>query len=142
MTSTGDGWAAATLDELGDGPGMRKVRAAIGVTAFGINGMVFAPGTGGRWHWHDEQEEVYVVVSGTLAVDFEDGTTEVGPGGIVRVDAPTHRRLRNAGSHELVLVALGGKDGYVGRDGNLRSDELEQVASGAGLSFVPVEPAT
>jgi hypothetical protein len=31
----GDGWAVASLDDLGEGPGSRKVRAALGVTAFG-----------------------------------------------------------------------------------------------------------
>jgi len=36
--------AFSSLDELGEGPGFRKVRAALGVTAFGINGIVLPPG--------------------------------------------------------------------------------------------------
>jgi hypothetical protein len=32
---SGDGWAVAHLDGLGAGPGLRKIRCALGVTAFG-----------------------------------------------------------------------------------------------------------
>ena len=138
MESSGAGWAAADLDGLGEGPGIRKVRGAIGVTAFGINTLVLAPFTHMRWHWHDEQQEVYFVHRGSLTIEFDDGTVEVPAGSFVRVDAETPRRILNRGNDELVLVAIGGKDGYVGRDGNLRTDELEAIAGGAGFGFVPI----
>jgi hypothetical protein len=35
--------AFSSLDELGEGPGFRKVRAALGVTAFGVNAVVYPP---------------------------------------------------------------------------------------------------
>ena len=41
----GEGWAAASLDDLGEGPGFRKVRSALGVTAFGANAIVSRPAT-------------------------------------------------------------------------------------------------
>jgi mannose-6-phosphate isomerase-like protein (cupin superfamily) len=69
-------------------------------------------------HFHDEQEETYFVHAGTVEFRFGDGTTHVaGPGGIARVDAATHRGMRNVGEGEAVVLAAGGKDGYVGRDG-------------------------
>jgi hypothetical protein len=34
MTETGDGWAVGGLDDMGDGPGFRKVRKELGVTAY------------------------------------------------------------------------------------------------------------
>ena len=43
----------ASLDALGDGYGFRKVRAPLGVTAFGVNGLVFPPGYEGPNHYHD-----------------------------------------------------------------------------------------
>ena len=46
------GFAFSSLDELGDGHGFRKVRAALGVTAFGVNGIVMAPGFEGFLHFH------------------------------------------------------------------------------------------
>ena len=42
--TTGDGWAVGSLDEMGDGPGFRKVRKELGVTAFGVNAVVLPPG--------------------------------------------------------------------------------------------------
>lgn len=37
----------------------------------------------------------------------------------MHVEATTPRQVWNAGDDELVLLILGGKDGYVGRDGQL-----------------------
>ncbi|MCW2928577.1 MAG: Cupin 2 conserved barrel domain protein [Thermoleophilia bacterium] len=140
MTARGNGWASTTLDELGSGPGMRKLRTELHVTAFGINGMVLAPGTAGRWHWHDEQQEVYIVLRGELTIEFEhDAATTIGPGGVACVESSTIRRLYNAGDVDVELVALGGKDGYVGRDGNLRDDELERLADGEQGLIRPAE---
>ena len=51
------------------------------------------------------------------AVDGE--TFELGPGGAVHVESTTPRHFWNAGDEDLVLLALGGKDGYVERDGHL-----------------------
>jgi hypothetical protein len=44
---------------------------------------------------------------------------ELGPGGLCHVESTTPRRVSNAGDGELVLLVVGGKDGYVGRDGQL-----------------------
>ena len=114
----GPGYAVAHLDELGEGPGFRKLRRALGVTAFGINAIVVPPGYAGRPHFHDVQEETYFVHRGRIAIEFGDGCSfELGPGGVARVDAPTVRTLRNIGDEDAIYVAIGGADGYVGRDG-------------------------
>lgn len=113
-----DGYAVSSLDQIGDGPGFRKVRRAIGVTAFGINALVFPPAYATGMHYHDEQEETYFVHQGTVELRFGDGTAhQLGPGGVVRVDPATHRGLRNLGEGEAVVLVAGGKGGYVGRDG-------------------------
>ena len=114
----GQGYAVAGLDQIGGGPGFRKVRRALDVTAFGINAIVLPPGYATGVHYHDEQEETYFVHRGEVEFRFGDGSTHVlGPGGVARVDAATHRGMRNVGSTEAVVVVAGGKDGYVGRDG-------------------------
>ena len=43
----------------------------------------------------------------------------IGPGGAVHVESTTPRHFWNAGDEDLVLLALGGKDGYVERDGHM-----------------------
>ena len=40
----GDGYAVADIDSVGEGYGFRKIRRALGVTAFGINAIVLPPG--------------------------------------------------------------------------------------------------
>jgi mannose-6-phosphate isomerase-like protein (cupin superfamily) len=113
-----DGYAISSLDEMGDGYGFRKIRHAVGVTAFGINAIVIPPGYASGVHYHEEQEETYFVHQGRLEFRFGDGTThELGPGGVVRVSPETHRGFRNSGDEDAIVIVAGGKDGYVGRDG-------------------------
>jgi mannose-6-phosphate isomerase-like protein (cupin superfamily) len=113
------GYAFGSLDELGDGPGFRKIRRALGVTAFGVNAIVIAPGVVGRPHYHDDQDELYFVHRGRARFDLPGESRELGPGGLLHVESTTPRRVTSVGDEELVLVVVGAKDGYVGRDGRL-----------------------
>jgi quercetin dioxygenase-like cupin family protein len=125
----GDGYAVGTLDDLGDGPGFRKVRKGLGVTAFGVNAIVMPAGVATGFHYHDEQEELYFVHEGTLEFEFGDGSVErLGPGGFARVDAATLRKVTNVGDGDAIYLIAGGKDGYVGRDGH--SPDGQQRVSG------------
>jgi quercetin dioxygenase-like cupin family protein len=121
----GDGYAVSNLADLGDGPGFRKIRKELGVTAFGVNAIVLPPSYETGSHYHDEQEELYFLHSGAVEFTFGDGSTHrLGPGGIAWVDAATHRKVKNlSDSEDAVYVVVGGKDGYVGRDGNLAPGE-------------------
>jgi len=115
----GKGWAASSIDLLGDGPGFRKVRRALDVTAFGVNAIVMPEGFTSRKHFHDTQDELYFVHAGEVEFEFGDGTTQrVGPGGFVHVNASTARSMHNVGSGDAVYVCVGGKGGYVERDGH------------------------
>src|SRR5215218_6721871 len=128
QASSGAAWAATNIDDLGDGPGFRKIRPALGVTAFGINAIVLPPGIETGRHYHERQEEVYFVHRGRIEMEFGDGRrVALGPGGVVRVAPETVRKIRNTGDEDAVYVAVGGKDGYVGRDGRLPEGETERV---------------
>jgi len=128
----GEGYAVGDLDAMGEGPGFRKVRRELGVTAFGINALILPAGYASGLHYHDAQEETYFVHQGEVEFRFGDGTTHVlGPGGFARVDPATHRGMRNVGGGEAILVVAGGKDGYVGRDGQAASDNPRGGPPGA-----------
>lgn len=117
--SDDSGYAVGSLEGLGEGPGFRKVRSALGVDAFGVNAIVLPPGYSTGVHFHDEQQELYFVHRGEVELRFGDGSTHrLGAGGLARVDASTHRGMRNVGEEDAVVVVVGGKDGYVGRDGH------------------------
>ena len=113
-------YSFSSLDELGDGYGFRKVRRSLGVTAFGVNAVVFPPGFEGFLHYHDEQDELYFVHAGTARVEVGDDVRELGPGGLVHVESKTLRKVSNASAtDDLVMLVVGGKGGYVERDGHL-----------------------
>ena len=120
QVTTGDGYAVSTLDDLGEGYGFRKIRKPLGVTAFGVNALVVPPGHGSPRHSHEQQEELYFIHKGRARFEFGDGTQhELGAGGVIWVDAPCVRRFESIGDEDLVVFAVGGKDGYVGRDGKV-----------------------
>ncbi len=121
----GDGWAVGNIDDLGEGPGFRKVRRELDVAEMGVNAIVLPAGMETGFHFHERQEEVYFVHSGAVEIEFGDGSTHrLEAGGLARVDAPTHRKLKAVGEQDAVYICFGAQGGYVGRDG--------QVPEGAG----------
>jgi quercetin dioxygenase-like cupin family protein len=126
--SKGEGYAVANLSDLGEGPGFRKIRKELGVTAFGANAIVLPPSYETGSHYHDEQEELYFLHSGRIEMEFGDGSThELSPGGLAWVDAATVRKVRNlSDSEDAIYVVVGGKDGYIGRDGRQPEDETRR----------------
>ncbi len=127
------GYHVSSLDELGDGYGFRKVREPLGVTAFGVNGLVFPPRYEGPNHFHDTQDELYFIHRGRAIFTIDGAEHEVGEGGIVHVESTTHRMITNAGDDDLVMFVIGGKGGYVERDGHL-VDMEKDLPKRQGLS--------
>ena len=129
----GDGYAVANVDGLGEGPGFRKVRRELGVTAFGVNAIELPPGYETGRHYHDRQEELYFVHRGRIEITLNDETAHLlAPGGLARVDAGTIRKIKNVGEEPCLYLVTGGKDGYVGRDGRLPEGETSRVGPSPG----------
>jgi mannose-6-phosphate isomerase-like protein (cupin superfamily) len=129
----GDGYAVANLDDLGEGPGFRKVRKPLGVTAFGVNAIVLPAGIETGFHYHESQQELYFVHRGTIEMEFGDGSVErLAEGAVARVDAATVRKIRNAGDVDAIYLCAGGKDGYIGRDGRAPEGEGSEAGPRVG----------
>ncbi len=129
------GHTVGSLDELGEGYGFRKIRRALGVEAFGVNAIVMPPGYEGVEHYHELQDELYFVHQGTARVEVEGQVHELGPGGLCHVESTTPRKFSNAGDDDLVMLVVGGKGGYVERDGHLvdlADLQRRQAFSGGG----------
>jgi mannose-6-phosphate isomerase-like protein (cupin superfamily) len=113
------GYAFSEIDELGEGYGFRKVRRQLGMSAFGCNVVVYPPRFEGFLHFHDTQDELYFVHRGTARFEVDGEERILGPGGLCHVESTTPRRVSNVGEDDLVLLVVGGKDGYVERDGHM-----------------------
>ena len=125
-------YAFSSLDELGEGPGFRKIRHALGVNAFGVNAVIYPPGFPGIHHYHDTQDELYFVHRGTARIEVGGEERTLGPGGLFHVESTTPRRISNPGDEDLVLFVVGGKGGYVERDGHVMSDEDLEIRQNFG----------
>jgi mannose-6-phosphate isomerase-like protein (cupin superfamily) len=63
----------------------------------------FEQGTG---HFHDEIEEVYIIVRGTLTMRFDDEVKTVTAPAVVRVAPRTKRSHRNEGDEPVDMYAI------------------------------------
>ena len=110
------GTATTRLEENPDDRFVR-LRAALGVSSFGLNQIVLRPGERGRIHRHERQEEVYLVLDGTLSLLVEGDEQTLERGELVRVGPELRRQIVNRGPATLSLLALGGAGEHEGRDG-------------------------
>jgi uncharacterized cupin superfamily protein len=110
------GVAFASLDPAGEGR-FQRLRQELGVTTFGLNLLRLRPGQRGRIHRHLHQEEVYLVLEGTLTLLVEGEPHELRRGAVARVAPQVRRQLVNRHAEPLVLLALGGANPHEGRDG-------------------------
>jgi mannose-6-phosphate isomerase-like protein (cupin superfamily) len=111
-----------TAVEWDTGERFVSLRRALGVTSFGLNQITLQPRQRGRIHRHREQEEVYLVLRGSLTVAFENEEIELAEGQAIGVPAATRRQLQNRGDRPCVVVAIGGAGEHVGRDGEAFAD--------------------
>jgi quercetin dioxygenase-like cupin family protein len=118
-------YAFGSLDELGEGYGFRKIRKALGVEAFGVNAIVYPPYYEGPEHYHDTQDELYFVHKGRIRVDVGGESRELGEGGLFHASSTTPRRISNVGDGDAIVYVVGGKGGYVERDGHLVNPEVD-----------------
>jgi uncharacterized cupin superfamily protein len=94
-----------------------RLRAELGVTSFGLNQIVLRPGQRGRIHAHERQEEVYLVLEGTLTLYVEGDESTHERGELIRVAPGVRRQLVNRGPNDLHLLAIGAAGEHQGRDG-------------------------
>jgi len=99
--------------ETAYGGGMRLVRAALGVTSFGMQVEEFPPNFDQypeHSHSEDGQEEVYVVLRGSAEIEIEGKRIPLDAETIVRVEPGVSRRIF-AGPQGVRILALGGVPG-------------------------------
>ncbi|HEU0018988.1 MAG TPA: cupin domain-containing protein [Thermoleophilaceae bacterium] len=106
-------------DILGDYPGeMRFLTGPLEAEQAALTYRRMPPGTGGRGsygHRHKTQEELYLVVEGTLTFKIGDDVFEAGPGTAVRIPPSSVRSVHNDSDSDVILIMTSTKaDDYDG----------------------------
>jgi uncharacterized cupin superfamily protein len=125
-----------TALDLDPGERFQRLRNDLGVESFGLNLLRLEPGERSRIHRHEHQEEVYLVLEGTLTLLVEGEAHEVGQGGLARVAPDVRRQLVNRRPERLRIVALGGATPHEGRDGRAYT-AWEETGAGRSPQDVP-----
>jgi uncharacterized cupin superfamily protein len=97
------------------GGGMRRVRAGLGVTSFGVQVIELPPNADmypEHDHRHDDQEEVYTVLHGETTLTVGDDAYDLVPGVFVRV-GPGERRKFTTRDVGVRILAMGATPGRV-----------------------------
>jgi uncharacterized cupin superfamily protein len=103
--------------EMGGTERFVSLRQMLGVSSFGMNLILLQPGNRGRIHRHERQEEVYLVLEGTLSLAIDGVERDLGQGELARIAPEIRRQLINRGPGRLAILALGASGEHVGRDG-------------------------
>lgn len=56
------------------------------------------------WHAHDNEDEAFLVLRGRIAIDFRDGTVELGSGEFIVVPRSIEHRPRSLSEQPVVLM--------------------------------------
>lgn len=88
---------------------MRRLTGALGAEDLSINHYRLDPGEGfsGGKHTHLDQEELFVVLSGTATFDTEAGTVELDEGEAIRFAPGEYQTGYNDGDEQVEALALG-----------------------------------
>jgi quercetin dioxygenase-like cupin family protein len=89
----------------------RFARVALDAELVGVTYQRLAPNLRIPWgHKHKTQEEVFIVIDGTLRVKVEDEVLELGPWDAIRISKETMRGFE-AGPEGAELIAIGAPGG-------------------------------
>lgn len=99
-----------------DEAGFQRLRDELDVESFGLNLILLRPGQRKRVHFHERQEEVYLVLEGELTLIVEGDDVLLRRYELARVSPPTRRQLTNPTADPVVLLAIGGHGEHERRD--------------------------
>jgi hypothetical protein len=117
MMASPDSYEVKQLGEMerAFGGALARVRAELGITAFGVQVVDLPPNSGElapeHDHEHDGQEELYLLLSGDAQVVVPERVIELDAETYVRLGPAVRRRLRSGPAGARVLM-IGGVPGH------------------------------
>ena len=102
-------WETRPHAEVEPARHVAELSELLGATHLRANIWRYEPGAVGRRHVHAEQEEIFVVLSGTLTMYLGEPPerVDVPAGGVVRVGGGTPLQSANHGAGDLVVFVSG-----------------------------------
>lgn len=103
----------APFDAPIQGRWYRRLAPASGLTRMGASHVVLRPGAwSSQRHWHREEDELLVMLSGEAVLIEDDGETTLFPGDVVAWAAGVENghHLQNRSDADCVFVAIGAGD--------------------------------
>ncbi len=80
------------------------------------------------WHSHENEDELFVIIKGTLIMDFRDKTVAVKPGEILVVPKGVEHRPRTNGEEVWLMLVEPKSTKHTGEiDHELTKHELERI---------------
>jgi len=80
-----------------------------------INWSTLLPGKTFRDHYHDNMEEVFIVVAGRAKIMVDDEAAEISEGDVVVIPKGGVHRMKNSGQKNVEFISLGIAPGARGR---------------------------
>lgn len=122
LQKTGNGYTVATVGNLAAFEGKAFVKDIVGTTGMEVSFGTLAPRQAIPFnHHHKQNEELYIVVSGTGVFTLDGVEEPVASGSLVRVAPAVSRCTKNTGNTPLVYLCIQAKEGsleqYTATDG-------------------------
>ena len=95
----------------------RRLAPAGGLTQFGASHVTLKPGAwSSQRHWHDDEDEFLVMLSGEAVLVEDEGRTVLGPGDCAAFPAglKNGHHLRNESDEDCIFVVVGSGAGGAG----------------------------
>jgi len=132
-------FAVATEPAGPDAEIFERIRPHLGARSIGVNRLELQPRRRMRVHVHERQEELYLVLSGTLTLIVEEVEHEIPVGTLARVGPSARRQVANRGDVPVVLLAFGAAGEHESRD-PLAWGSWDEGGSGRSPRDVPLPP--
>ncbi len=129
---TGSNYPAPYAIEMA-GRSSQRLGDAAGLTQFGVNITILAPGSRSSLrHWHENQDEFVIVIEGDLTLVDDTGDTPLGPGDCAAFpagDANGHHIVNKSQSEGRFLVVGTRTETEVGHNSDI--DMMVEFKDGA-----------
>ena len=115
ILNKGEKFAHASVGSLGEFEGKQFVKDATGATSCEISFGSLPAGTAVPFfHSHKENEENYIILSGSGRFQVDDEVFDIAEGSVIRVSTNCDRNLKCTSDEPMVYICIQAREGGLG----------------------------